>query len=59
MLAKRLSSFVRFAREERGATSVEYALIAAIICLGIVTSITPITNALRNHFGNVSEGLKR
>ena len=48
----------RFAQDE-GATSIEYALIAGIIALGIVASVSLLPTALNGFFGNVSTNLSR
>jgi pilus assembly protein Flp/PilA len=47
----------RFLRDERGATAIEYAVIAALIGMAIVAAIQPIGATLSATFGNVSGGL--
>lgn len=47
----------RFLKDEDGATAIEYALIAAIIGIGIIAALGPLTNAIKNAFNNVSNGL--
>jgi pilus assembly protein Flp/PilA len=47
----------RFAGDERGATAVEYALIATFIFLAIVTSVGSIAPKLNATFSNVSSNL--
>jgi pilus assembly protein Flp/PilA len=47
-----------FAGDERGATAVEYALIATFIFLAIVTSVGLIAPKLNATFSNVSGKLK-
>ena len=49
----------RFDRDEGGATSIEYALIAGVIALGIVASVSLLPIALNGFFGNVSTNLSR
>ena len=49
----------RFAQDEGGATSIEYALIAGIIALGIVASVSLVPTALNGFFGNVNTNLSR
>ena len=39
---------------EDGATSIEYALIAAFIALAIITAVTAAGDAVSNSFNNVS-----
>ncbi len=45
----------RFWRDERGATAIEYGLIAAIVGVGIVASLQNLTEALNGMFGSVAE----
>jgi pilus assembly protein Flp/PilA len=52
------SVIARFARDETGATSVEYAVIAGVIALGIVASVGAIRDGLNAIFENTSNGLK-
>ena len=44
-------------RDESGATAIEYGLIAAIIGLGIVTSLGTLKTALSGLFNNVGNNL--
>jgi pilus assembly protein Flp/PilA len=44
------------AGDESGATSIEYALIAAFIAIAIISSVTGVGNALLNIFNNVTNG---
>ncbi len=49
---------VRFLRDSRAATSIEYALIAALICLVIVAGVTAVGTRLQSKFfGPVANGL--
>ncbi|MDZ7712502.1 MAG: Flp family type IVb pilin [Rhodovibrio sp.] len=43
-----------FARDESGATAIEYALIAALIAVGIVTAATQLGTDISDLFGKVS-----
>jgi pilus assembly protein Flp/PilA len=45
-----------FAQNESGATAIEYALIATIITVGIITALTTIGNTLATTFQEVSSG---
>jgi pilus assembly protein Flp/PilA len=45
--------FGRFVRDERGATAVEYALIAAVVAMGIIASLTAVRGELNESFTNV------
>jgi pilus assembly protein Flp/PilA len=47
----------RFLRDERGATAIEYALIASIISLVIVGGATMIGTSLRSSYEQVATGL--
>lgn len=46
-----------FWRDERGATAVEYGLIAAGIALAIVTTVQGLGSKLNTTFGSVSNAL--
>jgi pilus assembly protein Flp/PilA len=46
-----------FARDESGATAIEYALIAALIAVGIVTAATTLGTDISSLFGTVSTEL--
>jgi pilus assembly protein Flp/PilA len=50
-------SLHHFLRNERGATAIEYAVIAGLIFLAIVAAIQPIGIALSAIFGQASGGL--
>jgi pilus assembly protein Flp/PilA len=39
-----------FANEESGATAIEYALIAAVVGIGIITALTSVKTELNNTF---------
>ena len=43
----------RFARDRSGATAIEYALIAAIICIGIIVSLTAVGDGLSMRFNQI------
>ena len=49
--------FSRFVKDESGATAIEYGLIAAIIGVGIIASLSSVKDALITNFGAVSTGL--
>lgn len=50
----RLRIFRRFIRNEQGATAIEYGLIAAIICIGIIASLVNVKNNLNTKFNTVA-----
>ena len=47
-----------FLRCDRAATAVEYALLASIICLAIITGLTGIGGRLSAYFSEASSALK-
>jgi pilus assembly protein Flp/PilA len=48
----------RFAKDESGATAIEYGLIAAGIALAIITVINNLGTTLNAKFGSISSSLK-
>jgi len=48
----------RFAKDESGATAIEYALIAAGIALAIIVAVNSLGTVLSNKFGAISTSLK-
>jgi pilus assembly protein Flp/PilA len=51
------SLFSRFAKDESGATAIEYGLIAAIVGVGIIASLGILRNGLATTFNTVSTNL--
>jgi pilus assembly protein Flp/PilA len=49
--------FTRFARDERGATAIEYGLIAALIAVAAITAMGNIGTNLNKTFNNVSTSI--
>ena len=49
--------FARFAKNESGATAIEYGLIAALIALAIITGAGALGNSLNNQFNFISTEL--
>ena len=49
--------FVRFAKNESGATAIEYGLIAALIGVAIVAAVTAVGAQLNTLFGTVKTDL--
>ncbi len=43
-----------FLRNEQGATAIEYALIATLICVAIVGALTLYASSVGNMFNNIS-----
>jgi pilus assembly protein Flp/PilA len=50
---------VRFMRDERGATAIEYALVASGIAVAIASTVVTLGSAVKNNlYGNVAAALK-
>lgn len=49
----------KFMNDERGATAIEYALIAGIISISIVASLKMISTNLDGRFTSVADGLQK
>jgi pilus assembly protein Flp/PilA len=47
----------RFAKDESGATAIEYGLIAAGIAIAIITAVNDVGGALSTNFGKISTSL--
>lgn len=47
----------RWARDERGATAIEYGLIAALIAVVIVTAVTTVGTKLKSSFTNIGAAI--
>ncbi len=50
--------FARFGKDESGATAIEYALIAAIVGIGIIVALTSMKTELNNTFEKVTNTLQ-
>lgn len=50
--------FGRFLRDERGATAIEYGLIAAGISLAIIAVVNGLGSTLNTKFGTINTSLK-
>ncbi len=48
----------KFIRNSKGATAIEYGLIAALIAVAAITAMSTLGNNLKATFGNVSSNLK-
>jgi pilus assembly protein Flp/PilA len=49
---------VRFAKDESGATAIEYGLIAALISVVIIGAVSLVGTNLSNVFGGIAESLE-
>ena len=50
--------FAHFAKDQSGATAIEYGLIASLISVAIIGALTTIGSKLTTTFGTVSANLK-
>ena len=51
--------FARFAKDESGATAIEYGLIAALIALAITAGASTLGTSLNTQFSNISTHLNQ
>ena len=49
---------VRMVRDTRGATAIEYGLIAALIAVAAITAMSSLGKKLNNTFNNVTANMK-
>ena len=54
----KMSLVQRFMRDERGATAIEYGLIAALIAVVIITAVTALGSKVSTKFNNISTAIK-
>lgn len=50
--------FSRFLKDERGVTAIEYGLLASLIAVAIITTVTGIGTNLNTKFTSISTALK-
>lgn len=53
-----MQKFTKLLRDNRGATAIEYGLIAALIAVAAITAMTALGNQLSTTFSNVSNNMK-
>ena len=53
-----IKSVKNFVANESGATAIEYALIASLIAVAIILSVTALGSKLQNTFNEVGSNLK-
>jgi pilus assembly protein Flp/PilA len=53
-----MTSIKRLVADESGATAIEYALIASLIAVAIIVSVTVLGTQLQNTFNEVASNLK-
>jgi pilus assembly protein Flp/PilA len=49
----------KFLQDEKGATAIEYGLIAALIAVAAITAMGGLGNSLSNTFNKVNNNLKK
>ncbi len=52
-----MNIFARFAKDESGATAIEYGLIAALISVAIITAVGLLGGTLNNVFTDINNKL--
>ena len=52
-----MSKFLKLIKSEKGATAIEYGLIAALIAVAAITAMTTVGSKLSTTFNNVSAKL--
>jgi len=52
-----MAKFLKLIKNEKGATAIEYGLIAALIAVAAIGAMTSIGSSLSNTFSNVSSNL--
>ena len=50
--------FLKLIKDEKGATAIEYGLIAALIAVAAVTAMTGLGQSIGNTFNNVSNAME-
>lgn len=53
-----MAKFVKLIKNQKGATAIEYGLIAALIAVAAIGAMTSVGNKLNSTFNNVSSSLK-
>ncbi len=54
-----IATALRFVRDERGATAIEYAMIASGVAVAIASTVVALGTAISNNlYGNVAAALK-
>jgi pilus assembly protein Flp/PilA len=49
--------FRKFFKDDKGATAIEYGLIAALIAVAMITAVTSVGGKVGTTFNNISTGL--
>ena len=51
--------FFKMIKDEKGATAIEYGLIAALIAVAAITTMSALGTQLNKTFNNVTQGMKQ
>ncbi len=52
-----MQNFVRFMKDESGATAIEYGLIAALIAVAIIGAVTAVGTGVSTNFQTIADKL--
>ena len=52
-----MTTIARFAKDESGATAIEYGLIAALVSIAIIAALNVLANTLNSTFSKVSSSM--
>ena len=52
-----IAMIAQFFDDEAGATSIEYGLIAVIVCLGIMMGLTALSTAMNTKYDSISSAV--
>jgi pilus assembly protein Flp/PilA len=52
-----MARFVKLLKNQKGATAIEYGLIAALISVAVIGAMQGVGTALQNTFNNVADAL--
>ena len=53
-----MKNFIKMLKDSKGATAIEYGLIAALIAVAAITAMTSLGKQLNNTFDNVKTNMK-
>jgi pilus assembly protein Flp/PilA len=54
-----MNMIARFAKDESGATAIEYGLIAALVSIAIIAALNTLATSLNSTFSKVSSALTK
>lgn len=54
-----MKNFIRFLRDESGATAIEYGLLAALIAVAIITAVGLVGDNLTDMFNNIASEIDK